>query len=239
MGLIGYYGYPPYRVIEKYKKMYKGELIDLDVDYGNPSSSCLPDNTCQIIKNIINNAFALKDRLQIVIASVGKEKCDSGSWAAKILIEAGLNVIEVENDKNNQLMRKIVISSSNLNLRQKVIKIMDLVANPKSYREDYRQCTPSFGFWGVPPNDLRILDIFPEQTHLFGWMRCVEASRPSDMELEMYLPENLKTVFFSQVFCPKQTIARYLAEKYNGLFIDSDNIASNSTLSKIEAFLRL
>ena len=35
------------------------------------------------------------------------------------------------------------------------------------------------------------------------------------------------------------SIAKYLANKYNGLFVDIDTIPSNSIKAKIEAFLRL
>ena len=55
--------------------------------------------------------------------------------------------------------------------------------------------------------------------------------------LEMYVDPNIKTIFFTQSFCSKQILAKYLADKYNGLFIDSDGKITNSTKAKVEAFL--
>ena len=96
-----------------------------------------------------------------------------------------------------------------------------------------------FGFWGVPPNDLSILDLFPEGTEVFGWTRAVEAKYPADYGIETYVDKDLPTVFFTQAFCSKTLIAKELANKYNGLFIDIDSIPSNSAKAKIEAFLKL
>ena len=55
----------------------------------------------------------------------------------------------------------------------------------------------------------------------------------------MYVDENVPTVFYSQAFCSKSSLAKYLADKYNGLYIDIDDYASNSIRAKIEAFLKL
>ena len=95
------------------------------------------------------------------------------------------------------------------------------------------------GFWGVPPNDLEILRLFPDTTRVYGWIRCVEAGTPADLDLEMFVDENVPTVFYSQAFCSKSSLAKYLADKYNGLYIDIDDYASNSIKAKIEAFLKL
>ena len=95
------------------------------------------------------------------------------------------------------------------------------------------------GFWGVPPNDLEILKLFPDTTHVYGWTRCVEAGTPADLDLEMYVNPKVPTVFYAQAFCSKAQLAKYLADKYNGLYIDIDDYASNSVKAKIEAFLRL
>ena len=88
-------------------------------------------------------------------------------------------------------------------------------------------------------NDLEILKLFPDSTHVYGWTRCVEAGAPADLDLEMYVDENVPTVFYAQAFCAKSQLAKYLADKYNGLYIDIDDYASNSIRAKIEAFLRL
>ena len=101
------------------------------------------------------------------------------------------------------------------------------------------QIPAEFGFWGVPPNDLEILRLFPDTTHVYGWTRCVEAGTPADIDLEMFVDENIPTVFYAQAFCAKSQLAKYLADKYNGLYIDIDDYSSNSIKAKVEAFLKL
>ena len=130
-----------------------------------------------------------------------------------------------------------LISTSNLPLRQKVELITKSVVEDTS--PDLTQCKPRFGFWGVPPNDLSVLELFPDDTHLYGWCRCVDAKAPADLELEMYVDKDVPTVFYAQAFCAKMQLAKYLANKYGGLYIDIDDIATNSTKAKIEAFIEL
>ena len=67
----------------------------------------------------------------------------------------------------------------------------------------------------------------------------LEPGTPADLDLEMYVDENVPTVFYAQAFCAKSQLAKYLADKYNGLYVDIDDYASNSISAKIEAFLRL
>ena len=81
--------------------------------------------------------------------------------------------------------------------------------------------------------------LFPDTTHIYGWTRCVEAGTPADLDLEMYVNPNVPTVFYSQAFCSKAQLAKYLADKYNGLYIDIDDYSSTSIKAKIEAFLKL
>ena len=70
-----------------------------------------------------------------------------------------------------------------------------------------------FGFWGVPPNNLSILELFPDNTEVFGWLRAVEAGYPGDFEIETYVNKDLPTIFFAQAFCSKTQLAKYLANK--------------------------
>ena len=133
--------------------------------------------------------------------------------------------------------RDIKISTSNLPLREKVELITKEIYEPQN--NEFEQCKAKFGFWGVPPNDLSILELFPNETHLYGCTRCVEAMTPADVELEIYIDKDVPTVFYSQSFCSKAQLAKYLADKYNGLYIDIDDTVTNSTKAKIEAFLRL
>lgn len=235
--IIGFWGYPHPELINKYKKMYPNAIwVDFDIDYGFQKQDILPESYCTIIKNIINAAFHYKDSLIVILAPIGKDKCDSGWFAYEILKDLGFN-IESSIFEENRYKRNIEISTSNLPLRKKVEIITKQIYQNEQIKLE--QCKAKFGFWGVPPNDLSILELFPNETHIYGWTRCVEAMLPADIELEMYIDSDVPTVFYSQSFCSKAQLAKYLADKYNGLYIDIDDTVTNSTKAKIEAFLRL
>ena len=232
---IGFWGYPNPKIVEKTKKEYpNAEWIDLDIDFGYQDKNILPDSYCKIVKNIINNTVKLNP--EKIIAPIGKDKCDSGWFAAKLLKDLGYNVEEsiYENLENPY---PIKICTSSMPLYDKFVTITDNIVERKEIITT--QCQPKFGFWGVPPNDLELLKLFPDETHVYGWTRCVEAGTPADIDLEMYVEEDVPTVFYAQAFCAKSQLAKYLADKYNGLYIDIDDYANNSIKAKIEAFLRL
>ena len=172
----------------------------------------------------------------LILAPIGKDKCDSGWFAYEVLKDLGFS-IECSFFEEKTYKRNVKISTSNLPLRQKVELITKDIYEPQNL--DLTLCKAKFGFWGVPPNDLSILELFPNETHVYGWTRCVEAMTPADIELEMYIDKDVPTVFYSQAFCSKAQLAKYLADKYNGLYIDIDDVATNSVRAKIEAFLRL
>ena len=233
---IGFWGYPDPQVVNKLKsESPNAEWIDLDIDFKNPKSNILPDSYCKIIKNIIDNSLAIKPDL--IVAPIGKDKCDSGWFAAKILQELKFNVIQTIFETLEPI-GDISICKSNLPLYDKVTRIMDGIINTQN-KNELIACKPQFGFWGVPPNDMEILKLFPNSTHIYGWIRCVEAGTPANLDLEMHVDEDVPTVFYAQAFCAKSQLAKFLADKYNGLYIDIDDYASNSINAKIEAFLRL
>ena len=235
---IGFWGVPKPEIIEEYKAKYPNdEFVDLCMLYGAKKTSILPDTTCKIISNIMDNALHFKDDLECIIASVGQEKCDSGRFVARILNDMGFKMVFSQNEiyPNNPV--NTPISTSNLPLAEKITRITANIV--KKDDTVYQYCEPKIGFWGVPPNDFGFLSLFPDETHVFGWTRCVEAGRPADTDLEMYVDENLPTVFFAQTFCNKMQLAKYLAKKYGGLFIDVDDYATNSTKAKIQAYMRL
>ena len=237
---IGFWGYPYPKVINELKQKYpQAQWIDFDFDLSEfvPDSNILPESYCKIIKNIINNAIYYKNDLITIAAPVGKDKCDSGWFAAKLLKDMGFDVIETVFETFDY-RKDVFISTSNLPLYDKITKITSDIISADSI-DNYEQCKPKFGFWGVPPNDLSILKLFPNETHVYGWTRCVEAGVPADIELEMYVEPDIPTVFYAQAFCSKTQLAKYLANKYNGLYIDIDDYATNSIRAKIEAFLRL
>lgn len=236
--LIAIWGYPDPFVLEEMQQKYPHhDFIDLDISYNAPSFGILPDAYCVIIKNMINNSMALKEKIDLIIASTGEEKCDSARFAYKILKDLGFNIISTTLNKIENINEKTPICESNLPLKEKIITIMDNILLKKDFT--LQKSEAKFGFWGVPPNDLSILELFPNETHVFGWVKCVEAKNPSDLDLELNVNPNLPTVFFSQTFCAKMQLAKYLADKYNGLYVDVDDLASNSVKAKIEAFIRL
>lgn len=233
---IGFWGYPNPDIINKTKLNYpNAKWIDLDIDFKYPKTNILPESYCKIIRNIVDNAFYLKPEL--ILAPIGKDKCDSGWFASKILADMGFNVIQtIFEDLTPK--KELKISTSNLPLYDKITMITgDIIASEN--HNNLLQIPAEFGFWGVPPNDLEILRLFPDTTHVYGWTRCVEAGTPADIDLEMFVDENIPTVFYAQAFCAKSQLAKYLADKYNGLYIDIDDYASNSIKAKVEAFLKL
>lgn len=246
---IGFWGYPDPKVVNDLKRNYpNSQWIDLDIDFSYPKTNILPAAYCKIIRNIIDNAVYLKPDL--IVAPIGKDKCDSGWFASKILMDKGFNVFQTIFE-DTEPKRKIKVCTSTLSLYDKVTTITDSIINPLMLEREFEQViiptcnntssNPSFtpGFWGVPPNDLELLKLFPNNTQVYGWIRCVEAGTPADLDLEMFVDENVPTVFYAQAFCAKSQLAKYLADKYNGLYIDIDDYASNSIKAKVEAFLRL
>ena len=233
---IGYLGCPPRIEMESVGRKYPyDEFIDLDIDMNAPPSGLVPDAYCQIVTNIVDNAVHLKKDLRLIIASVGEDKCDGGRFAALILRDLGFPIVEVRNTETER--QPLMIATSRLPLLEKVNRIMDTVRTPR--KKAFRQVKPTHGFWGVPPHDLSLLERFPNTTHVYGWIRCVEAEVPADLELEMVVDPGIPTVFYAQTFCQKNVLARYLAEKHNGLYIDCDGPLTNSVIAKVEAFIRM
>ncbi len=111
---IGFWGYPHPYLIQKYKEKYPNfEWIDLDLDFGIEKADFLPKSYCKIIKNILSNALFYKDELEVIIAPIGKDKCDSGWFAAALLKDLGFNVIESKFEETT-FKTKPSISVSNL-----------------------------------------------------------------------------------------------------------------------------
>ncbi len=235
--IVGFWGYPDPDLIAKYKKQYPNhQWVDLDIDFGYPKYAILPEAYCKIVKNMIYNAMYLRDKIDVILAPIGKEKCDSGWFAAKLLKDMGFFVEESIYEKTSA-PKPILISISNLPLRQKIEAITANIIEPQTLDIEYVK--PEFGFWGVPPNDLSVLELFPDNTHVYGWTRCVEAGVPANIEMEMFVDKDVPTVFYAQAFCAKTQLAKYLADKYNGLYVDIDDVVTNSVRYKIEAFIKL
>jgi len=267
--IIGYYGYPRRSLLAGARAAFGLELplVDLDIDHGAPDSGLLPKATCRIITNIMNNAVWLSGRLAVVVAAVGEDKCDGGRNIAWLLKGMGFNVVESRFTDGGGGERPLVWSTSSGPLAERIDRIMETVVEPPARgaaapgprpsgapeaesgavaapRERGTiaappRCEPTHGFWGVPPNDFRILELFPPTTHIYGWTRCVEAGRPDDLDLETFVDPGVPTVFFTQSFCAKQNLAHYLAERHGGLEVDCHREINDSIMAKVEAFIKL
>ena len=168
---IGFWGYPDPKVVNDLKRDYpNAQWIDLDIDFSYPKTNILPEAYCKIIRNIIDNAIFLKPEL--IVAPIGKDKCDSGWFASKILIDKGFNVIQTIFE-DLEPKREIKVCTSKLPLYDKITTITDSIINTKLLDRDFEQAiipnnntskNPSFtpGFWGVPPNDLELLKSIAE-----------------------------------------------------------------------------
>jgi len=239
--VIGYFGFPRRSVLAAARNRLGLEhsLVDLDLDHGAPDAGIMPATTCRIITNIIDNAVHLGRRLIAVVAAVGEDKCDHGRHAAYLLREMGFAVVESRFPAAEFENRPLVYAMGCGRLPDRIRAIMDTVVDPAPAAAPPPPCGPTHGFWGVPPNDFRVLEAFPPTTHIYGWIRCVEAGRPGDMALECHVDEAVPTVFFTQSFCAKQDLAHHLAAKYGGLAIDCHREVNDSIMAKIEAFIRL
>ena len=240
MAGIGIVGVPTKKVLNAY--IGDGsDVVDLDmpqegVDYFDVIEQISPRVYCATLRTVFVNALTLKP--DIIITDVGEGKCDGMRFIAEILCDLlpETQVIATRNIGAPPLGNPI--SVSRLPLREKMTRIVDTVIK-KVPRDDLLRCEPTAGFWGVPPRDFSILDLFPDTTHIYGWARCMENGAPDNLEIELQVDEGIPIVFFAQSFCQKTVLARYLAHKYNGLFVDVDAQLDESSKAKIAAFLTL
>ncbi|MDH5680268.1 MAG: hypothetical protein OEZ36_01675 [Spirochaetota bacterium] len=239
--LIGFYGQPDQRTIDIFSKSGYS-FIDLDIDFKSPNQKIVPQAYCHIIRDIINNAIHFKDRLELIICTTGRDKCDQGRNVRDILSQTGFRCIDASNI-NQRVLRPPLISESRGNLKDKVIRIMQLVYKPLTVEEESyyasMRCEPSFNYHGVPPQDIGLLDLFPDDCHIHGWTRLVEMGIPARDDLEWTVTNNRPTVYFSQSFCNKQIMAENLARERSGLYIDGHGMVTDSLRAKLEAFLSL
>lgn len=239
MKKVGIAGVPSQELIDHYKKAGY-EFIDLDmpitgIDYFDAIERFAPKIYCATLKTVFVNSLIIKP--DVILADVGEGKCDGMRFIAEALRELLPNT-EIKTTRNtNSQPQGNPISVSDLPLREKMNRIVNSVI--MEVDKNLKPCNPTAGFWGVPPRDFAILDIFPNTTHIYGWARCMENKAPDNMEIEMFVDEGIPIVFFAQSFCQKTMLAKYLANKYNGLFVDVDAQLDDSTKAKVIAFLTL
>ncbi|KPJ61358.1 MAG: hypothetical protein AMJ46_01225 [Latescibacteria bacterium DG_63] len=238
--LTGIVGVPPSATIRKV--IERGDtIIDLDATVSRVNveaeSRLITRYYCAILRTVLSNALKLP--LEEIYIDVGEGKCDGARHIKEILKrELSIPVIATRNSDSDRRGNPICLSS--LPLVEKFEKIVESVELPDGIKEDFPPSSPVCGFWGVPPRDFELLELFPDSTHVFGWTRCMENKTPSDGQLELEFDPSVPTVFYAQSFCAKNSIAYYLAHIHpRGFYIDGDFSISESTKAKVEAFLEL
>ncbi len=235
---LGFTGVPPDGIWADAIKL-SDEIIDLDMPIAsNPISEAdkyLPKVCCATLRTIMANSILMKD-LDWLILSSGIDKCDGARFIGMTLQKI-LNIPVILTENLNNKHRGNPVCESNLPLKDKFCKIVGDLIKPQE--TTVTPCKPEFGFWGVPPNDFDILDLFPPTTHVFGWARCIENRTPADHDLEETVNNSIPTVYFAQAFCPKNYMAYRLAKENNGLYVEADSKIDHSIMAKIEAFLYL
>jgi hypothetical protein len=236
---VGIAGVPDQQILNAYIGD-AADVVDLDmpldgVEYFDVIEDISPKIYCATLRTILANALTLKP--QVIIADVGEGKCDGMRFIAEVLREL-LPDTEMMTTRNmGAPPQGNPISVSCLPLKEKMNRIVDSVI--VDVNRDVQPCKPTAGFWGVPPRDFSILDLFPDTTHIYGWARCMENKSPDNMEIELQVDADVPTVFLAQSFCQKAMLARYLAHKYNGMFVDVDAQLDDSVRAKVIAFLTL
>jgi hypothetical protein len=177
--------------------------------------------------------------LDAIYIDVGPGKCDSALHVATIL-ENTLAIPIIRTRNEDKVGFGTPLSRSRMALTEKFLQITAGVKKAQRPHPRMPQCAPKAGFWGVPPRDFSILAPFPAETHVYGWTRCMENKTPADAKLEAYCNPAVPTVFFSQAFCAKSALAKFLAGKHpNALYLDVDFNSSSSSRAKVQAFLEL
>lgn len=236
---IGIVGVPPLTVIGELKAS-PCSIIDLDEPQVrepiDQSAEFLPKVYCAILRTVVLNAMHIDlDRIYI---DVGPGKCDCALHVATIL-ENMLSIPVIRTTNLDEQPFGTPLCRTKMNLFDKFTAITRRVTSVTP-AESLQPCTPTAGFWGVPPRDFSILSLFPDTTHVYGWTRCMENKTPADLELETHINPDIPTVFFAQSFCAKTAMAHHLSRLHpRSLFLDCDVTAGNSARAKIEAFLEL
>ena len=209
-------------------------LVKADIELTTPY---IPRVYCAILRTVVLNSLHLD--LDAIFIDVGPGKCDCALHVSTVL-EDMLAIPVYRTENRDTAGFGTPISQSGISLTQKFDQITEGVKTAARPAAPPGYCPPTAGFWGVPPRDFSILDLFPATTHIYGWTRCMENKTPADHNLEKQFNPEVPTVFYAQSFCAKTALARHLAEKHpRGLYLDSDVTAGGSAKAKIQAFLEL
>ncbi len=237
---VGIVGMPPLHVIKELTAHnitihdLDTPMIMADIELTAPY---LPRVYCAILRTVVLNVLHLT--LDAIYIDVGPGKCDCALHVATVLED--MLAIPIHKTKNEDMTGfGTPISQSEMGLLQKFERITEGVKNTEKLPKPPEPCNPTAGFWGVPPRDFSILDLFPDTTHIYGWTRCMENKTPDNKLLEEHYNPDVPTVFFAQSFCAKSALAKHLASQHpRALYLDCDVTAGNSAKAKIQAFLEL
>ncbi len=237
---IGIVGVPPLEVITQIESEectvfdLDEPIVQEDIETASPF---LPRVYCAILRTVIVNSLSL--RPHTIYIDVGPGKCDCALHTATIL-ESLLPETTIFRTRNQDLVDfGTPLCTTQMALFDKMNAITSSVQSSAPHT-DLPACTPSAGFWGVPPRDFSLLKIFPDTTHVYGWTRCMENKTPDNKGLEEHFNPNIPMVFFAQSFCAKTALAHHLANQHPyALYLDCDVTAGNSAKAKIQAFLEL
>jgi hypothetical protein len=238
--MVGIIGLPSQSLLKKFRGK---DIVDLDcplqgtLSYDTVESRC-PKIFCAVLTTCFTNAVLVKP--DVILADVGPGKCEGARYLCEILKDL-LPSTEIITEENRDSIHRPAPNCEcyTVPLRERMQRIVDRIIKPELPDFPKSSSAPRAGFWGVPPRDFRILEGFPDETVILGWSRCMDSRTPADLELEVAVPSDIPIVFFSQSFCHKSILAKALAQKHDGLFVESDEKVDNSTILKIEAFLRL
>lgn len=237
---VGIVGMPPLKIIRELNASQvtihdlDTPVVRADIELAAPY---LPRVYCAILRTVVVNALHIS--LDAVYVDVGPGKCDAALHVTTVLKDMlSIPVYQTKNDDTTGFGTPICMSR--MALMEKFERITEGVKYAARPKDSPVKCQPTAGFWGVPPRDFSILELFPDTTHIYGWTRCMENKTPADHELELEINPEVPTVFYAQSFCAKTALARHLAAKHgHALYLDSDVTAGGSAKAKIQAFLEL
>ncbi|MBU1139996.1 MAG: hypothetical protein KKA76_13530, partial [Proteobacteria bacterium] len=226
---VGIVGIPPLSVMKALAAPHI-TIYDLDEPQGRidieTASPFLPRVYCGILRTVIANSLTIKP--DFIYIDTGPGKCDCAVHTATVLEDTLPETRIVRTKNRDSTDFGTPLCKSRMGLLNKMQAITASVQSPMPYQE-LQPCTPTAGFWGVPPRDFSLLSLFPDTTHVYGWARCMENKTPDNLELELHYNPDVPTVFFAQSFCAKTALARHLATKHpHALYLDCDVTAGNS-----------
>ena len=237
---VGIIGIPPLAVISALNR-YGVKILDLDEPITKAdiesATPYLPRVYCAILRTAVVNALHLD--LDAIFIDVGPGKCDCALHTAAVLSDI-LSAPVIQTRNMDTTPYGTPLCDARMDLPDKMLAITNGVKSASPHSDHPQACLPTACFWGVPPRDFSILELFPETTHIYGWTRCMENKTPADHNLEARFLPQVPTVFFAQSFCAKTALARFLSKKHpHGLYLDVDVHTTSSAKAKIQAFLEL